>query len=97
VKTFIYLYTSPYIYKDLNKRLTESRYDNYTKIVGFVADAMNKLPINKKYEFKLNFTSQFSLYRGIKSKNSFKEDRGYWKAFTSCSLKKKIAEEFADK
>jgi hypothetical protein len=91
------LYTSPYIYKDLNKALSEGRYKNYIKVIGFVNDAVNKLPIYSKSEFKPIYNIPFTLFRGIQSKNSFKEDRGYWKAFTSCSLKKKIAEEFADK
>lgn len=54
IKSFVYLYTSPYIYKNLNKRLTERRYDKYTEIVGYVINALQSLPVSNKLKFSLN-------------------------------------------
>lgn len=88
----MFLYTSPYIYRDLNKKLTQKRYDNYTKIVAFVMDSLKKLPEEAIKDFKLPFTTGFSMYRGLKSVQLSKLNKGYWKAFTSCTLKKSIAE-----
>ena len=97
VKAFVFLYTSPYIYRDLNKRFTQKRYESYTKIVAFVMESLRKLPEEKVKDFKLPFTTGFSMYRGLKSTQLGKLNRGYWKAFTSCTLKKSIAEEFASR
>jgi hypothetical protein len=91
VKAFVYLYTSPYIYRDLNKKFTQNRYDNYAKIVGFVIESLKKLPEQNIKDFKLPFTTGFSMYRGLKNTQLSKINSGYWKAFTSCTLKKSIA------
>jgi hypothetical protein len=58
-------------------------------------ESLKKLPGQKIKDFKLPFTTGFSMYRGIKDTQMSKINRGYWKAFTSCTLKKNIAEEFA--
>jgi hypothetical protein len=68
VKAFVYLYTSPYIYKDLNEALTEKQESNYLRIVAFVVKALKNLPNKRLADFKLNCPNRFHLYRGLSTK-----------------------------
>lgn len=94
VKCFVYLYTSSYLYKDIQEAFTNQQYHNYLKVLGFVTRALRQLPKKRLEEFKLPQTTRFSLYRGLKNTDPNKVESGYWRSFASCSLRKVVAQSF---
>jgi hypothetical protein len=103
LKCFIYLYTGHYSYKRISSQLRRSEYDKISRVIALVRKQLNSY---NKEESKFNFNRKFtannrhgkflSLYRGINKpdKAMQKNEKMYWKAFTSTSLDTTIAARF---